>query len=132
MIAGYISPMTPKPERRTHTIRLFLIAAIMSFAVGVNPSPSHSSAPTFYEDVLPILQQHCQTCHRVGEIAPMPLVTYAEVRKYAAEMKEMTGNRMMPPWFADPRFGHFANDPSLTRAQIGKIAAWADAGAQPG
>jgi hypothetical protein len=114
-------------------IASFLTAAILSFAVCANPpSRSHSSPPTFYEDVLPILQQHCQTCHRVGEIAPMPLVTYAEVRKYAAEMKEMTGNRMMPPWFADPRFGHFANDPSLTRAQIGKIAAWADAGAQPG
>src|SRR5712671_3675627 len=91
-----------------------------------------SSAPGFYKDVLPILQQHCQTCHRAGEIAPMALVTYAQARKYAAEMKRMTSSRMMPPWFSDPRFGHFSNDLSLTPAQIATIADWADAGAPAG
>jgi hypothetical protein len=90
------------------------------------------SAPSFYKDVLPILQQHCQTCHREGEIAPMALVTYAQARKYAAEMKRMTSSRMMPPWFADPRFGHFSNDPSLRPAEIATIADWADAGALAG
>jgi hypothetical protein len=62
----------------------------------------------------------------------MPLVTYAEARKYAAEMKKMTSARKMPPWFADPKIGKWANDPSLTDTQIATIAAWADAGAPAG
>jgi hypothetical protein len=105
------------------------------FATGLPAIYSQSNAapaPTFYKDVLPILQQHCQTCHRAGEIAPMPLVSYADARKYAAQMKRMTSTRAMPPWFADPRFGKFANDPSLTQDQIGTIAAWADRGAPAG
>ncbi|HEX4663870.1 MAG TPA: hypothetical protein VH196_05730, partial [Terriglobales bacterium] len=68
-----------------------LLAAVICAGVcASSPASAHSSAPTFYKDVLPILQQHCQTCHRAGEIAPMPLVTYAQVRKYAADMKRMT------------------------------------------
>ena len=91
-----------------------------------------SSAPTFYKDIDPILQQHCQACHRAGEIAPMPLVTYADARKYAADMKRMTSARKMPPWFADPQVGKWANDPSLTDTQIATVAKWADAGAPAG
>jgi hypothetical protein len=62
----------------------------------------------------------------------MSLVTYADARKYAANMKAMTSARKMPPWFADPNIGKWANDPSLTDAQIATIAAWADAGAPAG
>src|ERR1700756_3395565 len=91
-----------------------------------------SPPPTFYKDVLPILQQHCQVCHRAGEIAPMPLVTFAQAHGYAEKMKKMTSAKMMPPWFADPRFGHFSNDNSLTAEQISTIASWADAGAPAG
>jgi hypothetical protein len=110
-----------------------LLAAVICAGVcASSPASAHSSAPTFYKDVLPILQQHCQTCHRAGEIAPMPLVTYAQVRKYAADMKRMTSSRMMPPWFAEPRFGHFSNDPSLMPAQIETIADWSDAAAPAG
>jgi mono/diheme cytochrome c family protein len=93
---------------------------------------SRSQTPTFYKDVLPILQQHCQTCHRAGEIAPMPLETYAQARKYAREMRRMTASKAMPPWFADPRFGKFSNDPSLTPEQIATITAWANANAPAG
>jgi hypothetical protein len=42
--------------------------------------------PVFYRDLLPILQQHCQGCHRAGEIAPMPIVTYDDVRSRANEI----------------------------------------------
>lgn len=91
-----------------------------------------SSAPTFYKNVLPILQQHCQACHRAGEIAPMPLVTYAQTRRFAAQIKHNVTRRIMPPWFADPCCGHFSNDPSLTAQEIAALAAWADAGAPAG
>jgi len=93
---------------------------------------SASAPPTFYKDVLPILQQHCQACHRAGEIAPMPLVTYAQTRRYAKKIKNKVTRRIMPPWFADPCCGHFSNDPSLTAQQIATLAAWADAGAPAG
>ena len=82
--------------------------------------------PTFYKDVLPILQSHCQQCHREGEIAPMPLMTYPQTRPYAAAIREQTKLRKMPPWFADPCCGHFANDPSLSDQQISTLAAWAE------
>jgi len=89
-------------------------------------------APTFYRDVLPILQQHCQTCHRAGEIGPMPLVTYAQVKPFAQKIATRTAARSMPPWFADPAVGHWANDPSLSAAEIRTLAAWAAAGAPAG
>src|SRR5271170_5203467 len=90
------------------------------------------SAPTFYNNVLPILQNHCQSCHRPGESAPMPLVTYEQTRPWAAQITSAVEMKMMPPWFADPRYGHFANDPSLTEEQISIIAAWEKAGAPAG
>jgi hypothetical protein len=91
-----------------------------------------STSPSFYKDVLPILQDHCQSCHRAGEAAPMPLVTYEETRPWAQKMAAAVEMKMMPPWFADPRYGHFANDPSLTEQQIATISKWAEAGAPPG
>ena len=91
-----------------------------------------SAGPTFYKDVLPILQDHCQSCHRTGEPAPMSLVTYDETRPWAQKIAAAVGMKMMPPWFADPRYGHFANDPSLTEEQITTISKWAQAGAPAG
>jgi hypothetical protein len=88
--------------------------------------------PTFYKDVLPILQPHCQTCHRPGQIAPFPLVTYQETRPWAAAMRAAVERRKMPPWFADPCCGHFSNDPSLTPEQVASIVRWAENGAPAG
>ena len=90
------------------------------------------SSPTFYRDVLPILQDHCQRCHRADEIAPFPLTTYADARAKAAKIARATRTKQMPPWFADPRFGHFADDPSLAPQQIETLSAWARAGAPAG
>jgi Copper type II ascorbate-dependent monooxygenase, C-terminal domain len=93
---------------------------------------SDQTPPTFYKDVLPIVQTHCQTCHRGGEIAPMPLVTYDDVKPWAAAMKNAVQSKQMPPWFADPRYGHFSNDPSLSADEIATIVKWADAHAPAG
>jgi len=90
------------------------------------------SPPTFYKDVVPILQNECQSCHRSGEAAPMPLVTYEQTRPWAGKMAAAVEMKMMPPWFADPRYGHFANDPSLSGEQISTIEAWEKAGAPAG
>ncbi len=111
---------------------LLAIAAALCNAASPPRQSAPATAPTFYKNVLPILQQHCQPCHRAGEIAPMPLVTYAQTRRFAAQIKHNVTERVMPPWFADPCCGHFSNDPSLTAQEISTLAAWVDAGAPAG
>jgi hypothetical protein len=96
-------------------------------ASGVEPS-----SPSFYRDVLPILQTHCQGCHRVGEIGPMPLVTYEQARAKARMIAKYVAARKMPPWFADPDVGHFSNDPSLAPQEIATLVDWAKSGAPAG
>lgn len=93
---------------------------------------ANPARPTFYKDVLPILQDHCQKCHRTGEIAPMPLVTYRETYLYAVAIQKKVSAREMPPWFADASVGKFADDPSLTPEQIQTLVDWAKAGAPEG
>src|SRR5215471_2708011 len=90
------------------------------------------SSVTFKKDVLPILQKNCQTCHRAGQAAPMSFLTYKDTRPWAKAMKAAVVTRKMPPWFADPQFGHFLNDHSLKQREIDIIAKWADTGAAEG
>jgi hypothetical protein len=106
--------------------------AIACFGWQSAPQGGRVSSPTFYKDVLPILQDHCQSCHRKGEVAPMPLESYQETRPWAKAMAHAVQMRMMPPWFADPHYGRFANDTSLTDQQIAIMVAWADTGAPAG
>ena len=76
-----------------------------------------ASNVTFNKDVLSVLQKNCQECHRTGEVAPMSLMSYAEARPWAKAIAAAVSQGKMPPWFADPRFGAFANDPRLTDAE---------------
>ncbi len=125
-------------------LRVILIVCAVAFSCLVASSSRLNSklsssvrlttprVPTFYRDVLPILQQHCQRCHRTAEIAPFPLMTYEQARAKAAKIVRATQAKKMPPWFADPRYGHFSDDPSLTLQQIETLARWAAAGAPAG
>ncbi|HTW21986.1 MAG TPA: hypothetical protein VMD78_00200 [Candidatus Baltobacteraceae bacterium] len=115
-------------------LRLFAAIASLVFVVLLPRARAQHAAhaPTFYRDVLPILQQHCQSCHRDGEIAPMALVTYEQVLPLAQLIADDARARKMPPWFADPRVGHFSNDPSLSPREIATLAAWAAAKAPAG
>jgi hypothetical protein len=87
---------------------------------------------TFNKDVLPILEKNCQSCHRPGEVAPMSLLSYQEARPWAKAIKNAVVTRKMPPWFADPNYRHFANDRTLSAADINTLVAWADNGAAEG
>jgi hypothetical protein len=102
------------------------------FALLIVTIPPLGAEPTFYKDVLPILQQHCQSCHRKGEIGAMELMTFDEVRPWAKAIRQSVTLRKMPPWFADPHFGEFSNDPSLTAAEVSTVQAWVDSGSHPG
>ena len=88
--------------------------------------------PTFYRDILPILHKHCQRCHRPGEIAPMPFVTYEQTRPWARAIQQAVRSKHMPPWFADSHFGRFLNDPSLSPEEIAKLSLWAEKNSPPG
>jgi hypothetical protein len=107
------------------------LLSLISVAALVAAVPD-AATPTFNRDVAPIMQQHCQQCHRAGEIAPMPLTSYKETRPFAAAIKEAVTLRKMPPWYADARFGHFSNDISLSAHDIDVLSAWAKNGAPEG
>lgn len=91
-----------------------------------------AGSPTFYKDVLPILEQRCQVCHRPREIAPFPLVTYGQTKAWAKLLRDSVETGKMPPWFADSCCGKFANDASLSPAQIQTIANWVASGTPAG
>lgn len=87
---------------------------------------------TFSRQVMPILQKHCQSCHRPGDIAPMSFLNYREVRPWAKSIREKVLNRTMPPWHADPQHGVFSNDRRLKQDEIDTLVRWVDGGAREG
>ncbi len=87
---------------------------------------------TFSEDVAPILYKHCANCHHANDIAPMTLLSYQEARPWAAAIREAVLTRQMPPWKADPQYGKWSNDWSLSESDIATIKAWVDQGAREG
>src|SRR5256885_8530641 len=112
---------------------LLLMLRTMTGSIHAMPQQdSGAGAVTFNKHVLPILQKNCQTCHRPREIAPMSFLTYQDVRPWAKAIKIAVVKRQMPPWFADPAYGHFANDKRLTDADIATLGAWVDGGAVEG
>ena len=106
--------------------------AVVLSLFGLASAAAAAPTPTFTKDVAPILYKNCVECHRQTMFAPMPLVTYQDVRPYAKVMKQRVMARQMPPWNADPAVGHFRNDPRLTDAEVDTIARWADGGAPKG
>jgi len=87
---------------------------------------------TFNKDVLPILENNCQSCHRPGGIGPMSLLTYESSRPWAKAIKTAVVTKKMPPWFADSHYGDYRNAPKLTPADIKTLTAWADNGSVEG
>lgn len=87
---------------------------------------------SYADEVAAIVQNKCQNCHRPGEVGPFPLLTYDDARKHAAMIREVVDERRMPPWHADPRYGHFKNDRSLTSRDRATLMAWVDQGAPLG
>jgi hypothetical protein len=103
-------------------------------AAAQTPAKAASAAVTFTKDVAPILQRSCQNCHRPGQMAPMSLLTYQDVRPWVRSIKQRVVAREMPPWGIDPHIGlqSFKNDPSLRQDEIDTIVKWVDNGAPMG
>ncbi|HVX09737.1 MAG TPA: thiol-disulfide isomerase [Pirellulales bacterium] len=94
-----------------------------------NPSEGDEVA---YPQVAGILHKRCGECHRPGQVAPFSLLTYEEAAGWAATIREVIERGRMPPWGADPRYGKFVNDLSLTPSEKRLLLAWCDAGAPQG
>ena len=88
-----------------------------------------AKAITYTKHIAPILWKNCAGCHRPGEIGPFSLLTYEDASKRADFIAEITGDRRMPPWKAEPDFGKFHDECRLTDREIDLIAKWAEAGA---
>lgn len=122
----------PVPHPQTRAVGCAIEAALLNAA---RPAPERASAgpaaPTYADDVAPILNANCVSCHRDGQIAPMPFTGYHKSAAWAAQIKLVTETRRMPPWKADSH-GEFIGERKLSDKQIATLAAWSDAGAPQG
>jgi peroxiredoxin len=95
--------------------------------------PADSTAKvTFSNQVSRILNKRCVNCHREGEAAPFAMTNYAEVSGWADAIVEVVQQRRMPPWLADPKYGHFTNDRSMPEDEKQLLYQWATSGAPEG
>ena len=103
---------------------LFVVALAVAVVNVVPAGAEEAAVPTFTKDVAPILNDNCVSCHRPGEVAPMSLMTYNEVRPWARAIKVKVVSREMPPWHAEAGAGlTFSNDRSLSQDEIDTIVA---------
>src|ERR1700737_3715334 len=122
---------------KNFVVALAVVGLAWGTAWGAGPgasdaSPKGDRIPTFYKDLLPLVQKNCQSCHRPGQIGPFSLLDYQSARPWAKAIKNAVTSRKMPPWLANPEYGHFNNDRSLSQGEINTIVAWANNGAPAG
>ena len=112
--------------------RVPTLVGFVAFGVGAYAFVARAGEKiTFHEDVMPIMQQKCQTCHRLGGVGPFPFETYEHVYARRGMIQYVVENKIMPPWFADS-VGHWQNDRSLSDDQRETILTWIESGAPEG
>ena len=120
------------PAVRLNALRVCL-RVLRAFAVAfVFAGIPAKAGVTFNRDVAPVVYANCTSCHRTGEVAPFPLVSYADVAHHAKQIAAVTASRYMPPWKPQPGWGHFTGERRLTDEQVKLLADWAAAGAPEG
>jgi hypothetical protein len=87
---------------------------------------------SYEKTIAPMLAQHCVACHREGGIGPWQMSNYTMVLGYSGMIREVVRTKRMPPWHADPHFGVFSNDRSLTAEETKTLVHWIEAGAPRG
>jgi mono/diheme cytochrome c family protein len=114
------------------SIAVLLLSVAFATSALLDAQRADPQAVTFYKDVLPVLQNNCQSCHRPGGAAPFSLLTYETSRPWAKAIKAAVLSKKMPPWFAGPHSTAFTNHRSLSEADLKTLTAWADTGASAG
>lgn len=84
---------------------------------------------SYRKDIVPLLANKCVTCHRLGGAGPWAMTDYTVIRGFAPMIREVVRTKRMPPWHADPLFGEFANDRSLSPHEERRLVQWIEAGA---
>jgi peroxiredoxin/mono/diheme cytochrome c family protein len=98
----------------------------------MSPARDASAKVTYAAGVASILHNRCATCHRPGQVAPFSLLTFEQARRWSTSIAEVIADGRMPPWHADPRYGHFSNARGLTENERSLLTAWVEQGAPPG
>ncbi|MBX9964013.1 MAG: redoxin family protein [Burkholderiales bacterium] len=93
---------------------------------------SAHAAISYSETIAPLLQKNCVACHRNGGVAPWAMTSYDMVRGFAPMIREVLRTKRMPPWHADPQYGHFVGDRSLSTTELQTLVHWIEAGAPRG
>lgn len=131
---------------RKNSVRAFIasVAAALVIAAVVTTrasdagvqaqTPTAKAAPTFAEDVAPIIYANCSVCHRPGQAAPFPLLSYDDVRRRGRTIARVTADRYMPPWHASRAegFERIRDERRLTDAELATLEAWVAAGTPSG
>ena len=108
------------------------VAAAWVVVLAAHRSAAQTLPATFVHDIARIVYQNCSPCHRPGESGPFPLLTYADAKRHAREIADVTRSRHMPPWLPEPGHGDFIDERRLSDAQIRTIGQWVAAGAPEG
>jgi mono/diheme cytochrome c family protein len=117
---------------RTVCVALGALALLGSAEARAADTVKTHGSPTFNRDVAPLVFKNCAACHRPGEVAPFSLLTYADVKKRAEQIKKATASRFMPPWKPLPGHGDFRESRRLSDDQLALFARWVDEGAAEG
>lgn len=89
-------------------------------------------AVSYSDTIAPLLADNCVTCHREGGIGPWAMTDYNMIRGFSPMIREVIRTRRMPPWHADPAYGHFENDRSLEPKEVRALVGWIEAGSPRG
>ena len=116
----------------TLTIRAAILGVVLAAWPAASVSAAQSRSLTFSNDIAPLVFAHCTTCHRQDGPAPFSLLTYADVKRHAADIATVTKNRYMPPWKPEPGFGEFVGSRRLNDEQIALFQRWVAEGMAEG
>lgn len=116
---------TSRPFSLGATALVFTLIALVS-------PPASAEPVTFTQDVAPIFYEHCVTCHRPGEVAPMSLMTYREARPWAKSILRQVSAGNMPPWSGESENHTWTNDISLSETENQIIVDWIQQGVREG
>ena len=96
----------------------------------VHNDPKEFESISYVNDVAPILIEKCMKCHVEGGIAPWQMKNHEAVFGWSTMMGEVLRTKRMPPYHADPLYGHIKNDLSLSKSELQTLVHWIDAGAK--
>jgi len=130
MLANPVNALTPYSNSlfKTSTMR-FVLLLFLFFAVQI---PSAKAQVTYSKDIAPIIYNNCTSCHRPGEIGPMPLTNFEEVSSWSGMIEYVTAIKYMPPWKPNKEYSNFVGERGLTDSEIELIADWVAAGSPQG